>query len=194
MFFHARSSRCWFLFWLLSVASTLPAAPQGPPDPALRNLLIEAVSSSDSFEDRFDAEVWLLDMSRRLAPRLPDPARRLRMLKQIHFEARRADLPPELVLAVIEVESNFDRWAISPVGAQGLMQIMPFWLEEIGRPEDNLFHVRTNLRMGCTILRYYLDRANGDLVSALGRYNGNAHSTRYADRVLDALSERWYRR
>ncbi len=162
------------------------------PDPRLRQALLEAVEAGDSFENRFVAQVWLLDMSQRLSDRVPDPKKRLQLLRKIHQEARLADLEPELVLAVIEVESNFDRFAISPAGARGLMQIMPFWLEEIGRPEDNLFSVRTNLRFGCTILRHYLDMENGNLTRALARYNGSLGQTWYPDRVYRAWNRHWY--
>ncbi len=179
------------LFLLLM--QPLQAAVPEPPDDRLRELLREAVNSSDSFADRFEAEVWLLDMSRRLEKTLPDNGQRLSLLKEIHYEASRADLPPELVLAVIQVESYFDRWAISVAGAQGLMQIMPFWLDEIGLPEDNLFHVQTNLRMGCTILKYYLDMERGDLTRALGRYNGSLGKFKYPNKVYEALRTRWYR-
>ncbi len=162
-------------------------------DPELRRVLLAAIEDSESFADPFEAEVWLMDMSRRLARHLPDPGERIGLLRLIHQEATRAGLPPELVLAVIEVESSFDRWAISRSGAQGLMQVMPFWLDEIGHPEDNLHDPRTNLRLGCAILRYYLDMEQGDLPRALARYNGSLGSTRYSNRVLDALSRRWYR-
>ncbi|ROR35083.1 lytic transglycosylase domain-containing protein [Inmirania thermothiophila] len=177
----------------LLLASALAAYAAPPVDPALRAALRAAIEAADSFGDRFEAEVWLLDMATRLAPFLPDPDERLRLLRLVHREATRAGLPPELVLAVIEVESGFDRFAISESGAQGLMQVMPFWLEEIGHPEDNLFDPRTNLRLGCTILRYYLDREDGDLVRALARYNGSLGSPRYPGRVLDALNRRWFR-
>ena len=160
----------------------------------LRDLLVKAVNGSDSFEDRFDAEVWLLDMSSRLKRRVKDDNKRLTLLKNIHYEAKRADLPPELVLSVIQIESNFDRWALSRVGARGLMQIMPFWLDEIGKPGDDLFHIRTNLRFGCTILKYYIKKEKGDLVRGLARYNGSLGSTRYPDKVLNALADRWYQR
>ncbi len=163
------------------------------PDPRLRALLIDAVAEADSFADRFDAEVWLTDMSNRLTRQVPDPKERLDILKRVHYEASRVDLAPELVLAVIDVESNFDRFAISRVGAQGLMQIMPFWLKEIGRPDDNLFHLNTNLRMGCTILRYYLDVERQDLVRGLGRYNGSLGRRSYADKVIERLRTKWYR-
>ncbi len=174
----------------LLLADALPA--QEPVDPQLRALLSAAINDSGSFGDRFEAEVWLTDMSRRLTRQVPDVEERLYILRHIHYEAARVDLPPELVLAVIDVESNFDRFAISVAGALGLMQVMPFWLNEIGRPDDNLFHIRTNLRMGCTILRHYLDMENGDLVKALARYNGSRGQRWYADRVLDRLRTRWY--
>jgi len=183
---------CIALLLLSPVTAT--AATTERPDDELRNLLSKSINSADSFEDRFDAEVWLLDMSNRLQKRIPDHGKRLRLLKQIHYEANRAKLAPELVLSVIEVESNFDRWAISRVGARGLMQIMPFWLKEIGKPNDDLFKVRTNLRFGCTILRHYLDREKGDLVRGLARYNGSLGSKRYSNKVLNALSDRWFKR
>lgn len=186
--------RTW-LVAALALLLPLPASATSPPEvePDLRAALIRAVNEADSFQDRFDAEVWLTDMSLRLEPKVADHDRRLELLRMVHYEASRASLPPELVLAVIEIESNFDKFAISRVGAQGLMQVMPFWLKEIGRPGDNLFNVRTNLRMGCTILRHYLDREKQDLVRGLSRYNG-ARNTRYAEKVLAALSRRWYRR
>lgn len=168
-------------------------AMQGPPDPQLRQLLKEAAADTSAFDDRFQAEVWLMDMSQRLRPRIANPDERLGLLKVIHQEARRAELPPELVLAVIDVESDFDRYAISHAGARGLMQVMPFWLNEIGRPEDNLFKIRTNLRFGCTILRYYLDKARGDLREALARYNGSLGRRYYPDKVFQALRRHWYR-
>lgn len=132
-------------------------------------------------------------MSARLARHVEDSDERIRLLTRVHHEASRADLPPELVLAVIEVESNFDRYAISVAGAIGLMQIMPFWLDEIGRPNDNLLHMDTNLRYGCTILRYYLDKENGDLRRALGRYNGSLGKRKYPNKVIDKLSRKWFK-
>lgn len=159
----------------------------------LRLLLQQAVKDSDSFEDRFDAEVWLVDMSNRLKNKVKQPEKRLTLLRQIHREARKANLHPELVLAVIDVESNFDRFAISKAGAQGLMQVMPFWLKEIGQPRDSLFNVRTNLRMGCTILKYYLDKEKGDLTRALARYNGSLGRYKYPNKVFKLLNKRWYK-
>jgi soluble lytic murein transglycosylase-like protein len=169
------------------------AATTERPDEELRALLVAAISRADGFEDRFDAEVWLMDMSTRLSAVVPDPGERVEILRRVHQEATRAKLDPELVLAVIQVESNFDRFAISSTGAQGLMQVMPFWLEEIARPEDNLFHIRTNLRLGCTILRHYLEKEKGHLSRALARYNGSTGQSWYPARVFRALRTRWYR-
>jgi len=178
---------------VLGIAVTLPAqASNTEADPELRDMLKETVESSSSFHDRFDAEVWLVDMSTRVSNWLESDRERLRILQLVHQEAMRHELDPELVLAVIHVESLFDRFAISNVGAQGLMQVMPFWKEEIGRPEDNLTHIETNLRYGTTILRYYIDKEDGDLTRALARYNGSLGQTWYPERVFSAL-ERYYR-
>jgi soluble lytic murein transglycosylase-like protein len=147
------------------IALALPVYAQERPDPALVELLRKAANDTESFTDHFDAQVWLTDMSTRLARQVTDPAERIEILKRVHLEAVRANLEPELVLAVIDVESNFDKYAISVAGARGLMQIMPFWLDEIGRPNDNLIHVGTNLRFGCTILKYYLEMEKGDQFS-----------------------------
>lgn len=162
------------------------------PDPELREILRKAANDVDTFPDRFEAEVWLTDMSRRLARQVSDPEERIEILTLVHYEASRVELPPELILAVIEVESNFDRYAISVAGAIGLMQIMPFWLDEIGRPDDNLLHIDTNLRYGCTILRFYYDKEKGDLRRALGRYNGSLGKRKYPNKVIDKLSKKWF--
>ena len=163
------------------------------PDPELREVLKAAAGESPSFVDRFHAEVWLTDMSARLARQVRDPEERIEILTLVHMEAARVDLPPELILAVIEVESNFDRYAVSVAGALGLMQIMPFWIDEIGRPEDNLLHTTTNLRYGCTILRFYYDKENGDLRRALGRYNGSLGKRKYPNKVIDKLTRKWFK-
>jgi len=177
----------------LLIALALPAAAQDRPDPALVEMLRQAASDTSSFSDHFDAQVWLTDMSTRLARQVANPQERINILKLVHLEAMRADLAPELVLAVIDVESNFDKYAISVAGARGLMQIMPFWLDEIGRPDDNLIHIGTNLRLGCTILKYYLQMEGGDLKRALGRYNGSLGQRKYPNLVLDKLRLKWYR-
>lgn len=175
------------------LASAAHSAKPAEPDPALAAALREAALTADTFDDRFDAEVWLKDMSTRLGKRVPDPEERIRILRGVHREAQRVDLPPELVLAVIDIESNFDHYAISYAGARGLMQVMPFWLDEIGRPDDSLFDIDTNLRMGCTILRHYYDRERGDLHRALARYNGSLGSRKYSSKVLERLRTRWRR-
>ena len=178
------------LLWILTCGLAL-ANPTAV-DPALKKRLIVAASQASSFVDRFDAEVWLMDMSLRLQRQVSDHDERLNILRLAHAEARRVDLPPELVLAVIDVESNFERFALSEAGARGLMQVMPFWVDEIGRPEDNLFEIPTNLRYGCTILRYYYDKESGNLPRALARYNGSTGKRWYPDRVLTRLSSKWY--
>ena len=178
---------------LLCTAPGVGAVSQSPPvDPELRALLMEAVSQADSFSDAFDAQVWLLDMSTRMRRYIPDEAERLRFLRLVHREATRAGLNPDLVLAVIHVESLFDRFALSRAGAQGIMQVMPFWKNELGRPDDNLIDLATNLRYGCTILKYYLDLEKGDLRRALARYNGSLGSHRYPDKVQEYWYRYWY--
>jgi soluble lytic murein transglycosylase-like protein len=163
-------------------------------DPQLRQTLIAAIEESDSFDDRFHAEVWLTDMSTRLSSQVPDTAERLEILRIVHRQATRAGLPPELVLAVIDVESNFDRYAISSASALGLMQVMPFWVKEVGQEDKNLlFDVEFNVLLGCRILKYYLDMEDGDLIQGLARYNGSRGKRWYGDRVLDRLRLKWFR-
>jgi soluble lytic murein transglycosylase-like protein len=176
----------------LAFLASAPAWTQETPDPELREALRSAANAADSFEDRFDAEVWLTDMSRRLERQVPDNEQRMRILTRVHYESARAELEPELVLAVIEVESNFDPYAVSVAGALGLMQVMPFWINEIGRPDDNLIRVETNLRYGCTILKFYLDKEKGDLRRALGRYNGSLGKRKYPNKVIEKLTEKWF--
>jgi hypothetical protein len=158
----------------------------------VQNPIRDAALSATSFPDQFEGEVWLTDMARRLESQVPDLNERLEILRAVHFEATRVDLPPELILAIIEVESGFDRYAISVDGQIGLMQIAPFWLDEIGRPDDNLLHIDTNLRYGCTILRFYYDNENGDLRRALALYDGSPGTRAYPNRVIDKLSRKWF--
>jgi soluble lytic murein transglycosylase-like protein len=162
-----------------------------PEHERLRSFLEATINNADSFQDRFDAEVWLVDMSARLVSFLPDSKQRLSMLEEVHRHARRSQLPPGLVLALIEVESHFDHYAISRSGAQGLMQVMPFWKDEIGRPADNLTKITTNLSYGCRILQFYLQQEDGRLTTALARYNGSVGSTVYSDKVEAAWRRRW---
>lgn len=175
----------------LGLVTASAGASQRDPDPQLRAYLEQAVSESVSFQDRFDAEVWLVDISNRIRRWNTDADERLRILQLVHREATRAELQPELVLAVIHVESLFNRFAISSAGAQGLMQVMPFWKNELGRADDNLTHIETNLRYGTTILKYYLDMEKGNLTRALARYNGSLGKTWYPERVMDAWEKHY---
>lgn len=179
---------------ITSLTFSLPGFAEESPsiDSELKALLKQAANEAKSFDDKFDAQVWLTDMSQRLKKKVPDPAFRVELLKQVHHEAKRAQLKPELVLAVIDVESNFQQYAVSRAGAHGLMQVMPFWLKEIGKPDDSLFRVQTNLRYGCTILKYYLQKEKGDMTRALSRYNGSTGKWWYPKRVYSALNKRWY--
>lgn len=180
----------WCLALLVGLAESNLSSAQDD-RAALRRFLSDSINQASSFEDRFDAEVWLVDMQARLLPFMPDDAIRVEFLTTLHREATAADLPPELVLAVIEVESHFDRFAISRVGAQGYMQVMPFWREEIGRAGDNLTDMLTNLRYGCRILQFYLNREQGDLETALAAYNGSSGSRVYSDKVRIAWENHW---
>jgi soluble lytic murein transglycosylase-like protein len=162
------------------------------PDAELRALLTKTVNESSSFYDRFDAEVWLVDMSGRLKRYIKDPELRLELLKRVHAEAKRAELEPELVMSLIHAESAFKRFAISSVGAQGLMQVMPFWKKEIGRPDDNLTNIETNLRYGCTILKHYINKEKGNLIRALARYNGSLGRIKYPEKVLGFWQKYWF--
>ena len=134
---------------------------------------------------------WLADMSSRLAAKIPDWPTRRDFLVTVQYEASRAGLDPQLVLALIQHESNFRKYAVSSASARGYMQVMPFWVKLIGSPDHDLFNLRTNLRYGCTILRFYLDRENGDVYRALGRYNGSLGQPEYPTAVLAALRRHW---
>ena len=185
--------RLLILVTLLVLSSTGTAGPRQAPDPALRALLMEAVAETTVYQDAYYAEVWLLDMSSRLERYIPDPYTRITLLTNVHKEATRARVAPELVLSIIHVESLFNPWAISRAGAQGLMQVMPFWLKELNLKDHNLFDMQTNVRLGCTILRYYLDQEK-NLTRALARYNGSIGSFRYPNKVYKVLDSRWKRR
>lgn len=143
------------------------------------------------FPTEQEGQVWMATMSSRLQKRMPDQAMREDFLRTVHYEASRAGLDPQMVLGLIQVESGFKKYAVSTVGARGFMQVMPFWVSSIGAPEHNLFHLRTNLRYGCTILRHYLDIENGDLYRALGRYNGSLGQPQYPNMVLGAWRKNW---
>jgi soluble lytic murein transglycosylase-like protein len=161
-------------------------------DPILKQALTEAVADAKSFDDEFEAQVWLVDMSARLQRFIKDPQERLTLLRMVHQEATRADLSPELVISVIHVESAFNAYAVSYVGAQGLMQVMPFWKKELGRKDDNLINAAINLRYGCTILKHYLKREKGDWIRALARYNGSLGRTKYPEKVMNFWQKYWF--
>jgi soluble lytic murein transglycosylase-like protein len=160
----------------------------------LRLELAEVLAAAENGPDRFDAEVWLTAQEPRMnAFRrfLPDPDERLDVLGIVWEEATRHGIDPEFALALIQVESSFDRYAISSAGARGLMQVMPFWKAELGRPEDNLTNPVTNVRYGMTILAHYLERESGDVVRALTRYHGDRSDLSYPRRVFAAWNQRW---
>lgn len=143
------------------------------------------------FASRQEGEAWLGEMSQRLAKRMPDKEYREDFLSTVHYEATRAGLDPHMVLGLIEVESGFRKYAVSSVGARGYMQVMPFWTKTIGTKDHDLFHLRTNLRYGCTILRHYLDVEKGNLYRALGRYNGSLGKPAYPNMVKAAWHKHW---
>ncbi|HFB0823623.1 TPA: lytic transglycosylase domain-containing protein, partial [Neisseria gonorrhoeae] len=143
------------------------------------------------FDNPKEGERWLSAMSARLARFVPDEGERRRLLVNIQYESSRAGLDTQIVLGLIEVESAFRQYAISGVGARGLMQVMPFWKNYIGKPAHNLFDIRTNLRYGCTILRHYRNLEKGDIVRALARFNGSLGSNKYPNAVLGAWRNRW---
>ena len=130
-------------------------------------------------------------MDRRLATFMPGAEARTHLLERVYREARLAGLPPALVLALIEVESAFRPKAVSSAGAVGLMQIMPFWIDELGLAADDLKAPARNLRYGCTILAHYLAKEGGDFTRALARYNGSLGRTTYPELVLNAWQQRW---
>ncbi|MCC4118304.1 lytic transglycosylase domain-containing protein [Aromatoleum toluclasticum] len=162
---------------------------------SVRAALHAAVSDAGAPElliaDAGERARWMGEMSRRLEKRIPDRAYREDLLTSVHYEATRAGLDPQLVLGLIQVESGFRKYAVSGAGARGFMQVMPFWVKVIGGADDNLFHLRTNLRYGCTILRHYLDVEKGDLFRALGRYNGSLGRAEYPNMVRAAWERHW---
>jgi soluble lytic murein transglycosylase-like protein len=143
------------------------------------------------FASDIEGQTWLATMSERLKKRLPNKAYREEFLRSVHYEATRAGLDPQMVLGLIQVESGFKKYAVSSVGARGYMQVMPFWVKSIGTPDQNLFHLKLNLRYGCTILRHYIDIERGDLYRALGRYNGSLGKPQYPNLVLGAWRKHW---
>jgi soluble lytic murein transglycosylase-like protein len=195
---HAQQTRFRYLkssgatLLLLALMVGAPAGADQQQDPQLGKLLQQALAAGACFEDKFDEQVWFAAMEPKLKRLLKDPKERQEILHHVHCEARRLQLPPGLVMAVIDVESRFDRWAVSGAGAVGLMQVMPFWPRQLGMTNAELVRIPQNVRMGCTILKFYLDRERGDYTRALARYNGSVGRRNYADLVLERLSRRWH--
>jgi len=181
----------------LALALAAPAALAGAQQYEVLSASVRA-SLASAVRDRAPVEIedretrlWIANLARRIAPRVGDEEHARELLQLVHYEARRAGLDPQLVLAVIDVESQFRKYAVSVAGARGLMQVMPFWVKQIGTPSHDLFDWRTNVRYGCTILRFYLDRENGNMVNALERYNGSLGKPDYPKRVIRAWRTRW---
>jgi soluble lytic murein transglycosylase-like protein len=165
--------------------------------PSVRGALTKSIADHAAprlvgFRSEVEAQMWLAEMSRRLAKRIPDSAERQDLLVTVQYEATRAGLDPQLVLGLIHHESGFKKYAVSSAGARGFMQIMPFWTRVIGAADHNLFHLRTNLRYGCVILRHYLDLERGDLFRALGRYNGSLGRAEYPSAVVANWQKLWH--
>jgi soluble lytic murein transglycosylase-like protein len=186
----------WALAWAVPGAAVAGGQVYEPLSTSVRAVLNRSVSDQATpflaFDTETEARRWLAAMSKRLASHIADRLQREEFLISVHYEAKRAGLDPQLVLGLIQVESNFRKYAVSRSGAKGYMQVMPFWVQLIGRTEDNLFHLRTNLRFGCVILRHYLDQENGDLYRALGRYNGSLGKPHYPTLVVRAWQRNWH--
>jgi soluble lytic murein transglycosylase-like protein len=158
---------------------------------ALHGAISDRAAPEPHFTNPNERVRWFGEMSQKLAKRMPDPRERVDFLKSVYYEAQRAGLDPQLVLGLIQVESGFKKYSVSGAGARGYMQVMPFWVRQIGSSDQNLFHLRTNLRYGCTILRYYLDIEKGDLYRALGRYNGSLGRPEYPNLVRAVWEKQW---
>jgi len=186
--------------WALAVRSASAGAQQYEPlAAAVRSALAARIADTappqrkfDRVDDRVAYVGWLADMSQRLVAQEPEYRTRVDLLRTLDYECTRAGLDRQMILGLIQVESAFRKYAISPAGARGYMQVMPFWTSLIGDGDDRrLFDMRTNLRYGCVILRYYLDAEQGDLYRALGRYNGSLGRPEYPQAILAAWHGRW---
>ena len=161
---------------------------------SVRATLAQSVNDHSGVDMKdLDTRAWVRAMTPRVMGRyFADEEEARSFLGLVRYEAMRAGLDPHLVLAVIDIESHFRKYAVSRSGARGLMQVMPFWTKQLGGTEQSLFPERINLRYGCTILRYYLvDREHGNLGNALARYNGSLGQADYPNRVLKAWKARW---
>ncbi len=158
---------------------------------SLQKSMADTASTRTAFQNPAEEKAWLAEMSKRLAKRIPNESERLEFLTTLHWEASRAGVDPQLMLGLIHVESGFRKYAVSPVGARGYTQVMPFWVRTIGTRDHNLFQLRTNLRYGALILRHYIDIERGDLYRALGRYNGSLGRPEYPTLVVNAWKRHW---
>lgn len=175
--------------WAMCCTQAASASADPQRDPELKNLLQKIIGSADCFADKYDAEVWHKSMEPRLRKFVETHEARVDILDHVYCEAKRdpnLQIPPDLVLALIEVESRFDAWAVSPAGAVGLMQVMPFWPRQLG-VQNQLVRAAPNIRMGCEILRYYLRVEHHDWARALARYNGSVGRSTYPRLVM----QRW---
>ena len=187
-------SALWLLVFV-SGGAFAGAQQYEPLSASVKSQLSKAVADTAvknaAFASTPGVQTWLAEMSRRLERRIPDAEYREDFLNTLHYESIRAGLDPEMVLGLIEVESGFRKYAVSSATAQGYMQIMPFWTKVIGTTDHNLFHLRTNLRYGVTILRHYIDIERGDLFRALGRYNGSLGKPEYPNAVYAAWRKKY---
>jgi soluble lytic murein transglycosylase-like protein len=182
----------WLLLALCGALTTPPAAADGQTDPELRSVVQEAIGAAQCFNDEYDSQVWFKMMEPRLRRKVKRPDERVEILQSVFCEAHRSGaqrLPPGLVLAIIDVESSFNRYAVSSAGAVGLMQVMPFWPEELGMRRFQLITVSENIKMGAAIFRHYLKRERNNVAKALARYNGSVGRRVYSDLVIN----RWTR-
>jgi soluble lytic murein transglycosylase-like protein len=194
----ASSARVWLLnsirTGLIFAGALLSSAAvaQGQRDPELKEVVQRAISQAECFTDHYDSAVWYTLMEPRLRNIVKAHDERMEILKQVYCETHRSGetrLPPGLVMAVMDIESRFNRWAVSSAGAVGLMQVMPFWPEKLGIKRYELIHTGPNIHMGCAILRYYLRYERNDVRKALARYNGSVGQRQYPDMVIS----RWTR-
>jgi soluble lytic murein transglycosylase-like protein len=183
--------------WLASLLLAVPAPvalATGQRDPELRAIVASAIATAECFPDKYESAVWFTMMEPKLRAIVKNADERMQILKTAFCEAHRKGeqrLPPGLVMAVMDVESRFDRWAVSSAGAVGLMQVMPFWPEELGMKRHQLIQIEANMRMGCAILRHYLKREKNDVRRALARYNGSVGRREYPDKVVQRWTSRW---
>ena len=192
---HARSALLATMLVLAPLPALAGAQREEHLAPSVVAGLAKAIADAPvpaDYANRDALQPWLSEMSRRLAQRVPNERERRELLATVYYEATRAGLDAQLLLAVMHHESGFKKYAISPVGARGYMQVMPFWVSTIGTPEQNLFNLRTNLRYGAVILRHYLvDLEQGDLYRALGRYNGSLGRPEYPNAVIAAMNRHY---